>query len=315
MRSLSQSVDMKPEAEIPNQLLLATSLPAPRQRSVVGPLTEHHEKNMKRISRYLWVPLVVLLSSCASVRVSSNHVWAIVKISYDPATLKAEGGSCGSAFFVDETTFVTTHHGAEMDSGVLKPNSGYPNVRVILVNSEGDTIDDFWITKRVPEYDLAIGRINKKDPAVRVCPIETQIAVGDEVYNIGYPTDQGVPDYSLRIDGHKLIVQSIHMTPSIQSGSVKAIKKATVHANDVNLEEKTVAILDYASRVGFSGGPLVSKRSGKVLGLMSFGIPKALDSKTPVVAIRMADIHSIIEKEGQQHAPPLPSEGAPSEGR
>lgn len=269
---------------------------------------------MKRIVLYLWVPLGALLSSCATLPVSSHHVWAIVKVSYDPATLKAEGGSCGSVFFVDETTFVTAHHGAEVDSGVLRPNPGYPNVRVFLANSRGDIIDDFWITKRVPEYDLAIGRISRQHPAVRVCPLATGVAPGDKVYNIGFPIDQGVPDYSLRIDGHKLIVQRIQMTPFIQDGSVKSIKKVTVRANDVNLSDKTVAILDYASRVGFSGGPLVSKRSGKVVGLMSFVIPKAVDPNTPVVAIRMADIKSIIEKECQQHAAPLPAEAAPSAG-
>jgi hypothetical protein len=270
---------------------------------------------MYRIGLYLWAPLLVLLSSCSNLPVSTEHVWAIVKVSYDPATLKAEGGSCGTVFFVDQTTFVTTHHGAEVDAGVLRPNPGYPDVRVFLANSRGDMIDDFWITKRVPEYDLAIGRISRQHVAVLVCPLAAGIDAGDKVYNIGFPTDQGVLDYSLRIDGHKLSVQSIQMAPSIQNGLVKAIKKVTVRSNDVNLNEKTVAILDYASRVGFSGGPLVSKSSGKVVGLMSFVIPKAFDPNTPVVAIRMEDIKAVIEEEGQQHAAPLPSEGASSEGR
>ncbi len=110
-------------------------------------------------------------------------------------------------FFVNETTFVTAHHGNEATSAMLRPNAGYPNVRVFLANSRGDTIDDFWIVKRVPEYDLAIGRISKPHPAVRVCPLQMEIAPGDEVYNIGFPTDQDVPDYSLRIDGHKLVVR------------------------------------------------------------------------------------------------------------
>jgi hypothetical protein len=240
--------------------------------------------------------------------VSSDHVWAIVKLSYDPATLKAEGGSCGTVFFVNETTFITAHHVTTYpwnapNLTVFTPNAGYPNVRVFLANSKGDTIDDFWIVKRVPEYDLAIGHISRPHPAVRVCPLQTEFAAGDEVYNIGFPTDQGVPDYLLRIEGQKLIVQQISMKPFMQQGTVKAIKKATVCRNDVNIQDKMVAVLDYSSRVGFSGGPLVSRSTGKVVGLMSFVIPKEFDSNTPVVAIRMADIESIIEQAGQPEDP------------
>jgi hypothetical protein len=243
---------------------------------------------------------VVLVISCTSQRVSSDHVWAIVKVSYDPAMLKAVGGSCGTVFFVSETTFITVHHGSEANTEMLRPNAGYPNVRVFLANSKGETIEDFWIVKRVPEYDLAIGRISKPHPAVRVCPLQTEIAAGDRVYNIGFPNDEGIREYSFLINGDKLIVQRIDMRPITQDGSVKAITKATVRAVDVNLQDKTVAVLDYSSRVGFSGGPLVSRNSGKVVGLMSFVVPQKDDPNTPVVALRMADLKSIIETEGQK---------------
>lgn len=255
---------------------------------------------MKQLALYLCFTLVVLLSPCTAQPVSSDHVWAIVKVSYDPTTLKAEGGSCGTVFFVSETIFVTAHHGNEANSARLRPNVGYPNVRVFLANSQGDTIDDFWIVKRVPEYDLAIGRIGRPHPAVRVCPLQTEIAPGDEVYNIGFPTDQGIPDCSLQIEGHKLVVQRIRMKPFTQEGTVKAIKKVTVRADDVNLQDKTVAVLDYSSRNGFSGGPLVSRSSEKIVGLISFVVPKEFNPRTPVVAIRMSDIEPFLERQDQQ---------------
>jgi len=261
-----------------------------------------HIINMKQLALRLCCA-VVLLSSCASQPVSSDHVWAMVKLSYDPATKKAVGGSCCTVFFVNETTFITAHHGNETNSAMFRPNAGYPNVRVFLANSQGDTIDDFWIIERVPEYDLAIGRITRPHPAVRVCPLQTELAAGDEVHNIGFPTDKSVLDHKLRIEEQKLIVQRISMKPFVQQGTVKAFRKATVRKNDVNIQGKTVAVLDYSSRVGFSGGPLVSRSTGKVVGLMSFVIPKEFDSETPAVAIRMADIKSIIEKEGQTKDP------------
>jgi hypothetical protein len=254
---------------------------------------------MKQLASYLCSAVVVLPSLCRAQPVLSNYVWAIVKVSYDPITLKAEGGSCGTVFFVTETTFITAHHGNEANSGMLRPNAGYPNVRVFLANSQGDTIEDFWIVKRIPDYDLAIGRISKSHPAVRVCPLQTEIVPGGEVYNIGFPTDQGVPDYSLRIDGYKLIVERIRIRPLTQEGTVQAITNLTIRANDIHLQDRTVAVLSYSSRVGFSGGPLVCKKSGKVVGLMSFVIPKEINVHAPAVAIRMSDIEPFLEKEEQ----------------
>ena len=259
---------------------------------------------MNDLALYICIALIFPLSAVASTSVSSDHVWAIVKISYDPATKKAEGGTCGTAFFINDTVFLTAHHFIETKtSNLFTPNSGYSKVRIFLANSRGDIIDDFRIVERVPDYDLAIGRIGKPNPAIRVCPLQLDIQLGNEVYNIGFPTDQGISDYSLKIEGQKLIVNRISPKPSIQQGIVKAIKQVSLSTNDVNLQDKTVAIMNYSSRTGFSGGPLVSKESGKVIGLMSFVIPREFDSGTPVVAIRMADIEPLVARYGHRDKP------------
>jgi hypothetical protein len=263
---------------------------------------------MKLLPAYFYFSALILISSCNSQPVSSTYAWAIVKISYDPATKKAEGGSCGTAFFINETTFVTAHHGNEVNSAMLKPNAGYPNVRVFLANTQGDIIDDFLIVKRAPEFDLALGRIGKANPAVRVCELQTAISAGEKVYNIGFPTDQDIPDYSFLIEGQKLIIQRIRMNAAIQEGCIQAIRSVTINSNDVNLQDKMVAVLDHSSRIGFSGGPLVSKSSGKVIGFMSFVVPKEFDPQAPAAAIRMSDIEPFLAKEG---AAKIERDGAP----
>jgi S1-C subfamily serine protease len=267
----------------------------------VSPYSKKSERDeMNHFALYICTALILPFSAFASSSVSSDHVWAIVKISYDPATLKAEGGISGTVFFISDTTFLTAHHLIETNtSSLFRPNAGYHNVRIFLANSHGDIIDDISIVKRVPEFDLVIGRIGKPHSAVKVCPLEMNVNLGDEVYNIGFPTDQEISDYRLKIEGQRLIVQHIRMKPSIQQGVVKAIKSITLRANDVNLQDRMVLIMNYSSRIGFSGGPLVSKRSGKVVGLMSFVIPKEFDPSTPVVAIRMADIKTLVDHEGQ----------------
>jgi len=252
---------------------------------------------MTHVTSYVCCAVLLFPSFCTSQPVSSDYVWAIVKVSYDPTTRKAEGGSCGTVFFVNETTFATAHHVA--NQATFSPNAGYPNVRVFLANSRGDTIDDFRIVQQEPDYDLAIGSIVKANPAVRVCPLQTEIVRGERVYNIGFPTDQ-VFEYSFAFEGPTLVVQRIRMKPIRQEGTVQDIRKLTVRANDVNLQDMTVAVLNYSSRIGFSGGPLVSESSGKVVGLMSFVIPKEFDPRRPAVAIRMSDIEPLLEKGGQQ---------------
>jgi S1-C subfamily serine protease len=69
------------------------------------------------------------------------------------------------------------------------------------------------------------------------------------------------------------------------------------------IQDKTVVIMNYSSRVGFSGGPLVSKESGKVVGLMSFMIHREVDSSASVVAIRMADIEPFAARLVQRDKP------------
>jgi V8-like Glu-specific endopeptidase len=74
-------------------------------------------------------------------------VWAIFKISYDPITNQAEGGICGSAFFVKKRIFISAHHC--FNDSVFIPNKGYPKVKVFLVNDKGYIIDNIKIRKLV----------------------------------------------------------------------------------------------------------------------------------------------------------------------
>jgi len=243
---------------------------------------------MKVASVLIGTALLLIVGCHSSPSVSSNHVWAIVKISYNPATLEAAGGSCGTVFFVNETNFVTAHHVVSSDTALFTPNKGYPNVRVFLANAQGDTIDDFWIVSRAPEHDLAVGRIRDPHPHVLVCPFDNSVNRGDAVVNLGFPSDQRLPGAVLRVRGHKLIVEQIQMAPDLQSGKVEVIRPESLQANDVKLRNQVVIILDHSSRDGYSGGPLVSRRSGRVVGLMSHLVPS--DLRSPAAAIPIADI-------------------------
>lgn len=237
--------------------------------------------------------IALLGTSCKRESVSeSEFAWALVKISYDPNSMRMEGGVCGTVFFVNKRTFVTAHHCSQ----VFDPNQGYPKVKVFLIDQKGNIIHDIQITQHVPEYDLAIGKILTDTPSVGVCMASRRAVLGDSVYNIGFPTDQGLSlqrgfsECQFRIQNDNLIIDKIKVNQFKQSGTIEHIQPVTVHANDVTLDYKTTIGLDYSSRTGFSGGPLLEESSGKVIGMMSFLVPEQYDIRKPAMAIRIEDI-------------------------
>lgn len=124
--------------------------------------------------------------------------WAILKISYDPITNTAEGGICGSAFFLKEKIFISAHHC--FNDSVFIPNKNFPKVKAFLVNNKGHIINDIRIKKIVPEYDLAVGEVIQYDKNIIVYSFANDFHVGDSVYNIGFPTDESLIKYRIKIE-------------------------------------------------------------------------------------------------------------------
>jgi len=224
----------------------------------------------------------------------NNVIWAIFKISYDPINNRpAEGGICGTAFFVKDRIFVSANHCFNKKS--FEPNAGYPKVKTFLVNENGCIIDNLKIRKLIPEYDLAIGEIDHPCKDIAPYIVEHEFNVGDIVYNIGFPTSKSLINHEFKIKDDQLIVENIHLRSFEQEGNVTNILPRTIRGNDVNLENKIVIELDHTSEEGFSGGPLLQKTSNKVIGMMSFLVPKTQDPHAPVAAIRMCDIMQFLD--------------------
>lgn len=219
--------------------------------------------------------------------------WAIFKISYDPNTNTAVGGICGSAFFLEEQIFISAYHC--FNHSVFIPNKNFPKVKVFLVNNRGYIIDDIRIKKLVPEYDLAIGEIILYDKNVTVYSLANDFNVGDSVYNIGFPTNESLIDFRVKIEKNYLFVENIVLKEFQQNGKVGDILRVTVNANDVKLDNKLMIKLTYTSKLGFSGGPCLLKSSNKVIGMMSMVIPFEIDSAKPAMAVRISDILQFLE--------------------
>lgn len=245
-------------------------------------------KRKKWFASALLLIALVFSTSTDALSKEERMIWAIFKISYDPISNKAEGGISGTAFFVTKQDFISANHC--FNDSTFMPNKGYSKVKVILVNQEGQVIEDIRIKKIIPEYDLSIGELMHGDKNAMEYSVGHDFSVGDSVYNIGFSADESLVDYRIKIENDKLIVENITVKVVEQHGKAEGVIIVTVNANDVKLQDREMIKLSYSSRVGFSGGPLVLKSTGKIIGMMSLVVPEETDHKRPAMAIRMSDI-------------------------
>lgn len=211
-----------------------------------------------------------------------GQTWSIIKISYNPSNGHAVGGICGTAFFIRKHLFISAHHC--LNNSVFIPNTGFSKVKVFLADESGRMLDASLV-KSIPEYDLTVGKTRKD---VDVLPVATDFKIGDAVYNVGFPVTESLVSMPLSITNGNLTVQKVVVKSFRQDGVIEGVPVVdTSNAADVKVNIPMIK-LSYTSRTGFSGGPLIS--GGKVIGMMSFVVPKENDPKRPVMAVRMADI-------------------------
>lgn len=218
--------------------------------------------------------------------------FVIFKISYNPATQQAEGGVCGSCFFINEKEFITAHHC--FNDNVLKPNDGYQKVLVLLINSKGYKIYNPEIKKLYPEHDLTIGKIREGLAYFSSPLFVTTYYIGEKVYNFGYPLSKAIKNYNIQIVGEDLKINNLNISLEKQEGTISNIKIASIIANDIKLENRKIIILDYTSELGFSGGPLISIKTQQVIGFMSLVLPQEVDLKRRAVAIPITEIKHLL---------------------
>lgn len=213
---------------------------------------------------------------------TSENIFAIIKISYNPHNGQAEGGICGSCFFVTRNKFVTAHHCFNQE--VFQPNKGYKKVKVFLSGCGGSIIENPKIHLLKLEYDLAIGEVSKA--VENYFPLTSNsVSKNDGVYCLGYSAQRALKKYKLSIENGRLLVSNLSLSVEKQEGTIRDIKSATVRAQDINFSNLEVLILSYKLERGFSGAPLFSKDGNQIIGFMSMVIPANYDPQNSAVAI------------------------------
>ena len=217
-----------------------------------------------------------------------NSVFAVVKISYNtPGETPVTGGICGTAFLIKDSIALTANH--VLNAINYQPNPGYKFVQ-------------FWLLKRgtkliIPlsaDYLESMEEIEStiiKLPELQKCNLlisETNAKQNDAVENFGHLIN--MPITNAHWENNILIIDDYNLekSKSDASGQIVEIRKISVNANDVKLNNITVIQPSFKANVGMSGGPLIC--NNKVIGLMSFGLPADSDIKDVVFAISIDQI-------------------------
>jgi hypothetical protein len=218
--------------------------------------------------------------------------FAIFKLSYnEPGDSKLSGGICGTGFFVDPTTALTAHH--VLNNDTFRPNPGFQHALLWIISRNGQIhcLERSYVELH-PEIDTTVIRFEDPIRNVQIYDFATRgIVVGMLVRGIGHGGNV-MPAVDAQWRGRELRITSVNLERTIldTDGHVKRLLTLHVNANDVKLQGVSGFELSFASQVGMSGGPVVDRDTGEVLGLLSLGLPPDSNVKTETFAVAKEEI-------------------------
>lgn len=170
----------------------------------------------------------------------------------------------GTGFFIAENKFITAHH--VIDKNSLSPDVEFDNNFLILFNTSNERIDVYLtdVLNFLPNKDITIINI---DGNHEFFECEESFAMGDSVYNLGYPFLNADDLFE-----ENPIVNQKMKGPLKQEGKIIQIVDLNLLHPDLVLIDTRVIILNHGSEQGYSGGPLLSKNN-KIVGMISFVFP------------------------------------------
>ncbi len=224
--------------------------------------------------------------------------FAILKLSYKfPGQSPLEGGICGTGFFVTPETAVTAHH--VLNKSTFQPNPGCLFARVWVLLRTGEVIPVTESqTKAYPDTETTLIKFGAPIRGA-TCFSLSQLGpkAGQHVDTLGHLGNE-MPSLDARWDDNELQISGCGLEGFTQDASHRKIKEvfpANVKARDMNLTDVQAFEILGGGMIGQSGGPTIDETTGKVVGLLSFGLPQNLYEKTSLFAISSGELHQIIE--------------------
>lgn len=241
---------------------------------------------------------IILFIFCLAASVSAeteDAVFAILKLSYNtPGETPVSGGICGTAFLINNKTILTVNHGW---NEFTEPNKGFKYVQLWLLKRGKEKIIipfENATFKHFPDIDTTI--ITIKQPLATTEKIDIQNnspSIGDAVYGLGH-VGSSMPKINSSWQNNALKIHDysfLNNNKSDKTGLIIAIEqKTTPPKSDVKIRNILTIEPSFVAVKGMSGGPLISKKNNKLVGLMSFGLPEGTDNKLSTFAIAISEI-------------------------
>ena len=226
--------------------------------------------------------------------------FAILKLSYNkPGDSSLIGGICGTGFFVDSRAAVTAHH--VLNDETFKPNPGFHHALLWVISRSGSIrrIQLEAVTLH-PGIDATI--ITFQTPVSTFQIYESSLGGvpdGLKVSGIGH-VGSAMPSVDAEWQGSRLVIRSASLTAVTKdtNGCVKRSVTFEINANDIKMHGVRGFELAFGSQVGMSGGPVVDSSTGKVLGMLSVGLPPDSNVKTGTFAVSIDEIWKCCPSKG-----------------
>lgn len=209
---------------------------------------------------------------------------AILKLSYNRVgETPVVGGICGTCFFANKHLITAKH---ALNARDYKPNDGYVFCQYwVLINDQVLELSPDLLVES-PDIDLTVINTPQKlnDRASYEFSLDREI--GTKCYNDSY-IGGSMPQIDARWDEEKLVIEGYSLDDKKirGAGKIESIKTAYINSKDINMSGTELIEVSYESREGMSGGPLVNEETGKVIGLMSVGLPADKKIKKQLFAI------------------------------
>ena len=142
-----------------------------------------------------------------------------------------------------------------------------------------------------------MGRL-QKDEEIISYKISKKYSVGTECYNVGFMAED-MPNFNKEWGENKIVINKCHNLEDLKKlseGKIISINNGIVNANDIKIKNKKLIVCGYGGYEGMSGGPLIKKDSGEIIGMMSFGLPPDNKIKNKLFAVSIDEILKVVEE-------------------
>lgn len=202
---------------------------------------------------------------------------------------------CGTFFFVTANTALTANHVLFKDFFSLSDPFKSKQSFLVGENNFIQEVKSEYITEH-KNIDLSIIKFPKKltDTYFEISrdePTENQT-----LYFCGYNGD-AQPEIEACNDKFKILLKKVDLSPVTfitQDGYVKKLSNMTLKSADFDLNGINVIELSHGGYAGMSGGPVVDKTTGKIIGLLSFGDTEDADKKDTLFALDNTELIKVI---------------------